>query len=238
MSRVAWRPYLPFLFLLAWLVAIKLALLGGPPAFRSPSQAAVFAWPFLAGLAAAGLLGAWLARRAGLPEAWGGDVRARDRFLLPALAGLALGALLLLTDRAWGWTAAEAAAHGLPSIHIPWPASLLIYPGGAIIVCTLYYLLPIPLLTWPLGRLLRRPAVAARVFWPVAVLCAAIEPLTQDLTPGMRAVGAVMPVVFAIDFAANLAQVAFFRRAGFLAPVVLRIAFYLVWHVVPSLALR
>ena len=49
-----------------------------------------------------------------------------------------------------------ARGHDLPSIHIPFPASLLIYPGGAIIVCVLYYLVPIPLLTWLLSRFLWR----------------------------------------------------------------------------------
>ena len=44
-------------------------------------------------------------------------------------------------------------------------------------------------------------------------------------------------LVFALDYLANAAQVAVFRNAGFLAVVTLRIAFYLVWHVAPSLGL-
>jgi hypothetical protein len=48
----------------------------------------------------------------------------------------------------------------------------------------------------------------------------------------------VAALVFAIDYAANLAQVVVFRRAGFLAAVTLRIAMYGVWHVVPSFVAR
>lgn len=44
--------------------------------------------------------------------------------------------------------------------------------------------------------------------------------------------------VFAIDYAANLAQVVVFRNAGFLAAVVLRVACSMMWHIVPSLSLR
>jgi hypothetical protein len=47
------RTYGPFLLLVAWIVAIKLVIVGGSPAFRSPAQAAVFAWPFLGAVLAA-----------------------------------------------------------------------------------------------------------------------------------------------------------------------------------------
>jgi hypothetical protein len=121
----------------------------------------------------------------------------------------------------------------LPSIHIPLPMALPIYPGGAIIVNALYYLLPIPLFVWLVAAVRRRPA-SRRVLWGVAGLAAAIEPLTQDLRfPGDPRVGAL---VFAQDYALNLAQVYAFVNFGFGASVVLRIAFYLVWHVLWQLA--
>jgi len=34
------------------------------------------------------------------------------------------------------------------------------------------------------------------------------------------------------DYALNLAQVSLFRRGGFFATVLLRVSFYLIWHVV------
>lgn len=238
MNRTHARTYLPFLACVAWLVIVKLAILGGPPDFRSPAQAAVFAWPFLAMVTAAGYGGVWLSRRVGIPDLWDARVRGRDRFLVPVIVGLALGLALLGTDLGFGWTRTVALAHGLPSIHIPFPASALIYPGGAIIVCVIYYLVPIPLLAWLISRVMGRGRNQAYAFWIAGLLCAAIEPLTQDLTPSMRALGLVGAVVFVIDYAANLAQVVAFRNAGFLAAVVLRIAFYMVWHIVPSLSLR
>lgn len=235
MPRSFLRNLLPFLVLVAGLVAVKLAIAAGPPVFRSPAQAAVFAWPFLALVAVAGLGGAWLAPRVGAPLLWDARVGGRDRFLLPALVGLLLGAALLASDLAFGWTKPLAAGHGLASIHIPFPASALIYPGGAVIVCVLYYLAPIPLVAWLLSRSLWRGAGDARPWWAAGLVFAAVEPLTQDLVPSMRALGPVAALVFALDYAANVAQVAAFRRAGFLAAVVLRVAFYFVWHVVPGL---
>ncbi len=236
-THPAWRRTGPFLLLVAWLVAIKLAIMGGPSAFRSPAQAAVFAWPFLGIVLVAGLGGVWLSRRAGIPDLLDGEVSARRRFLAPLIIGALLGLAMLGSDWGFGWSQPLARGHGLPSIHIPFPASLLIYPGGAIIVCVIYYLVPIPLLAWLLSRVLWRGRHQARAYWIAGLLCAAIEPLTQDLTPSMRALGTVGALVFALDYAANAAQVVVFRNAGFLAVVTLRIAFYLVWHVAASAGL-
>jgi hypothetical protein len=49
---------------------------------------------------------------------------------------------------------------------------------------------------------------------------------------GLRELGfGTMAAVFAQDYALNLAQAWVFRRAGFLAAIVVRVVFYLIWHV-------
>jgi len=64
----------------------------------------------------------------------------------------------------------------------------------------------------------------------VSILCALIEPCTQDLN--MHG-GLLMTVaVFADDYLLNIGQVFLFRRAGFVAAVLLRVAFYVVWHMI------
>ncbi|HEY3119359.1 MAG TPA: hypothetical protein VGL15_01960 [Vicinamibacteria bacterium] len=42
--------------------------------------------------------------------------------------------------------------------------------------------------------------------------------------------------MFAQDHALNLVQAWVFRRAGFLASILVRVAFYLIWHVLWGLA--
>jgi hypothetical protein len=37
--------------------------------------------------------------------------------------------------------------------------------------------------------------------------------------------------VFVQDYALNLGQATLFRKYGFLAAIVMRVAFYLVWHI-------
>lgn len=55
--------------------------------------------------------------------------------------------------------------------------------------------------------------------------------MSQSATNGIGAADGVVAAFFAQDLLANLAQVGFFRRAGFGAAVAFRVAFYLVWHV-------
>jgi len=214
---------------MAYLVLVKLAITFVPDAFRSTAQAAVFAWPMIAILTVLGLGGLWLARRIGLPGFWNPDLPASRKWLLPVLLGVAFGALAIGVDVATGWTDVIERKLGVPSIHIDFPASLLIYPGGAIIVNVIYYLIPIPLLVWLVSGVILRGRFREQVYWSVAAMAAAIEPLTQDLSyPGPVW---VMLLVLLSDYTLNFAQAALFRRGGFFATVLLRVSFYLIWHV-------
>jgi hypothetical protein len=231
------RPNVPrsaaaFLVIIAALALIKVLVSNVWPAmFVSASQAKVFQWWFIASLAVLGLMGVWFAARTGFPETWDPRVPLRDRLAIPAAIGVALGIVALLVDRATGWSALEAAAHGLKTINIAFPASAIIYPGGAAIVDIVYYLVPIPLLMW-LTSLALKGRWQTETFWVIGALCAAIEPVTQDL--GMPGHPGMMTVMFAQDYALNLAQVWTFRRAGFGAAVWLRVVFYVAWHIIPS----
>jgi hypothetical protein len=108
---------------------------------------------------------------------------------------------------------------------------VLFYPGGAILVEVLYRLLPIPLVLWLISSVLLRGHAQREVFWTLAVLSSVIEPLSQHLLP-LRAGATVLFVSqFGLDYAFNLARAVRFRRVGFPAAIVMRVAMYLVWRV-------
>jgi hypothetical protein len=221
-----------FLAIIAGLVVIKVLIANVWPAmFASAAQAKVFQWWFIGALAVLGLMGVWFAARTGFPETWDPTIPMRERVLYPAIAGVLLGLIAIEVDAATGWSAVIAHEMNLPSINIAFPASLIIYPGGAAIVDIVYYLVPIPLLMW-LTSLALKGRWQTETFWVIGALCAAIEPVTQDL--GMPRHPAMMAVMFAQDYALNLAQVWTFRRAGFGAAVWLRVVFYVAWHIIPS----
>jgi hypothetical protein len=224
-SAVVW------LGLMAYVMAVKVIITFAlPAAFRDPSQAAVFSWPALGIFTAAGLIGVALSLQTGFPGALSEQVTSRQRFLLPVLAGLGFGVLYVIFDRLSGYSAFMLALRGQPSYNIAFPANLLIYQAGAILVEVIYRLLPIPLILWLVSRVILRGRAEVLIFWVLAVLTSAIEPLTQDL--GDAAMGpAIMLTVMALDYGLNFSQAVFFRKAGFLASIVVRVAFYLIWHV-------
>jgi|SRR5215469_10292852 len=218
--------------LMAYLAFVKIIITFAPAVFRSTVQAKVFAWPAIAIFTAIGFLGVFLADRTCFPSAWGGDLSAWRRFLTPTLWGLALGGLAIATDAVTGWTELVAAQMHLPSIHINWPASLLIYPGGAIIVEVIYRILLIPLLLWLVSSLILRGRSQEGVFWILAVLTSLLEPLSQDLNAVLHGPQQfTFAIVFAEDFALNFVQASIFRKYGFLSAIWVRVVFYLLWHV-------
>ncbi len=220
------RQYLVFM---AYLAGVKLLLTFLPHMFRSPSQAAVFEWKFVGLWTLAGLVGVALSARTGFPTVWDRAISRRRRVALPVLLGVGFGVLAIATDALTSWTRIVAKQMDLTSIHIEWPASLLIYPGGAIIVEVVYRLLPIPLVLWLTSSLLWRGRGQTAAFWTLAALTSLIEPW-GDLD--MWKYGAMTATtIFAQDYALNFAQAWLFRKNGFGVSVLMRIVFYMIWHV-------
>ena len=222
-----------YLALMAYLAAVKLALTFMPNVFRSPAQAAVFAWPAIALFTVLGAVGVYLADRTGFPPAWGMTPNENaKRVWLPSLLGIALGLIAIVTEKLTHWTEMVAAKMQLPSIHIAWPASLLIYPGGAIIVEVAYRIFLVPLLLWLVSSVILRGRQQERVFWVLAVITALLEPASQDLHAVIAGPArGTFALVFVEDFVLNILQAWLFRRQGLLSAILLRVVFYLVWHV-------
>ena len=223
---------LAYACLMVYLGFVKVVISFVPAVFRSTAQAKVFAWPAITIFTVIGILGVILADRTGFASAWGNHPSAKRRFLVPTLWGLGLGVLAITTDAVTGWTKIVAAQMHLPSIHIDWPASLLIYPGGAIIVEVIYRIFPVPVLLWLVSSVILRGRSQERVFWILAVLTSLLEPLSQDLSGILdRPEQFAFTVVFVEDFALNFVQASIFRRLGFLSAIWVRVVFYLLWHV-------
>lgn len=167
--------------LMAYLVLVKLIITLSPATFRSAEQAAVFGWPFLAVWTAAGLIGIWFSRRTGFPDAWDARISNRQRFLIPILIGLAFSVVAVSHDLVTHYTQLLSVIHGQVRNNIDFPASLLIYPGGAVIVEVFYRLFAIPVLLWLISNVILKKRYQALVFWILAILTSFIEPATQDL---------------------------------------------------------
>ena len=224
------RSLLIYLALIGYLVLVKITLDLASVGAVVPSQAAIFGWPMIGFVALAGGCAVWLGPRAGLPDLWDPNIPPRKRLLLPAVVGLGLGTVNLAVHAFTGLAQSMAEAANVPSINAPFPASILFYSGGAIVVEALYRLIPITVLLWLIAGVILRKRGQATVFWGVALLASLLEPIGQ-----MSMVAGHLPVVLVVGatmYGMNLFEAYLLWRCGFLAPLAFRVAFYFVWHVV------
>jgi len=129
------------------------------------------------------------------------------------LGGLALSALPIGIDLIQPFSA---------EINIPTPGALIFYPVLAVMAEVQFHLLPLALLALVLPR--ARPRLWLVV--PVAL----IEPAFQVILGGGPALQSGLVALHVGIF--NLLQLWLFFRNGFLAMILLRLGFYLGWHVI------
>lgn len=177
------------------------------------------------GLAA---LGSWLWGRSNLP------VLPQERTALLSILlrligmGAAIGLVAVMLDSGLGFSRLFASKLGIKSIHIAFPYAAFAYTAGAVVVESLYRLIPIPIAIW-IGRLVLRERGMSIIFWVVATLTSLIEPL------GQARVLLDQPFIFTVIaifiFFFNLLQASLLKSYGVAAPLITRISFYLIWHV-------
>jgi hypothetical protein len=196
------------------------------------SQAELFRWPMVAVLTLVGGISVWLGPRVGFPGLWDARISTQNRLLFPALVGLGLGVVNLALQGFTGAVHIIAEAANVRSINVAFPDSILFYSAGAIILEAIYRLIPITLPLWLIANVLLRKRGQTQVFWALALLTSALEPLEQiGFFEGHLA---LMVITGVSTYAMNVFEAHLWRRYGFLAPLAFRIAYYAVWHIVGS----
>ena len=217
--------------LVAYLGLVKITLdLFFPHAFADPAQASLLGWVPLGIFSGLGLIGVWLSQQTGFPSALDAQVSLRQRLLIPLLIGVGFGLPQVVLDLLTGFTKLIAARHGVTQQYTDFPSMLLIFTAAPIIVEVVYRLFLVPLLLWLISNVLLKKRAQAPIFWMLAVVTSALEPVSQ--VPDLQVLPAALAVVLAVEyFTINLTQAYFFRKQGFLAAILVRVGFYLVWHV-------
>lgn len=207
----------------AWLVAAN------PPDFAHPSQAEALKLQAMAPFLALGALGVYLSVSSRMAPSALSAQRFGAMLAASLLSGAIFGILTLAADYFSGFSRLVAASLGVESIHIAFPASLYVYTAGAVVVESLYRLIPIPILYALIARVLLKGRGEAVVFWMLAALTSLIEPLSQAPLAGKEP--SLVWLVFGLAFVFNMLEAGLLRRYGWLAPLLARLMFYGVWHV-------
>ncbi len=182
-----------------------------------------------------GLIGLKLAQKLGFADLWDPAVSNRQRFLIPALAGVALGIFFILVDivfQAW---------HGLgPLPHPPFPTSVVASIAAAIGEEIIFRLFFISFWVWLVSRVLLKGRAQMPIFRIVAVVSALLFAFghlpSVMLLYGFESIQTI-PVGLLIELillngSLSLLAAHYFRVYGFLAAVGLHFWVDVVWHVV------
>jgi hypothetical protein len=122
------------------------------------------------------------------------------------------------------------------SIHLRLPLSILFYSYGAILLEILLRLFAVTLITWFLYRVVFRGRWQTLAFGIAAVVAAFYEPMPRVQEELATAPPIAVPKIF-VDWAteplflANVLSGYLYRKYGFLAPLLMRLSHYLVWHI-------
>ena len=215
-----------YLGLIAFMVAVKVTFILFPTVFPGADQEGAFFWTTILAIAVMGFIGLLLARRTGFPELWDTKVSNRQRFLIPAVIGLVYGVVTVIID-----------LQNPSPVHLKLPLSIPFYTYGALLLEIMLRLFAIPLLVWLFSNLLLRGKWQTKVFWLAVVVAALYEPLPhiREQLSGVSGLAVLLvSIKWAIEplFLANVLTGWLFRKYGFLAALVMRLSFYLVWHII------
>lgn len=216
--------------LVLFLIGVKSFFLLAPVKFPIADQAGAFSWLTILTISVLGFIGLVLSRKTGFPDIWDSRISNWQRFLIAAIIGLVYGGITVLVEL-WG-----ARSHPLQlssDLHVKFPLSIPFYAYGAILLEMLLRLFAIPFLVWLISNLVLRRRWQTQVFWLVAILVALYEPLPY-MTEALHSTGlpSALGILAGPLFVANLVAAYIFRKYGFVAPLVMRLSFYLVWHVI------
>ncbi len=227
-SLIIWLLLVAYLGLAAFLVTVVF-----PVQFIDRSQSGVFEPQGVIAIGVMGLIGVWLSMRTGFPNAWDATVSNKQRLFIPIVTGLLLGSLFLATDLITDMSRLQQEHLNIETTDVAFPASIFVYSAGAIFIEVVYRLLTIPLFLGMISIFVRSQGAREKVFWALAILTSIIEPLTNTAASQYLAPLA-LTFVLVQSFSANFLQAAFFRKYGFVAAILLRIAFYIPTHVIGS----
>lgn len=234
MPKLARSSTLAFTFASLLLLGIKLLFQSYPGDFPGKGQAEAFTWPFVGGVIVIGLLGLLSDRSLSaddhFPEPFADRRRSRRALLLAVATGTGYGLVTVAQDLLRVGSRSPVALTEWP--HLPWPWSLPFYTFGAIFLEFFLRLGALCILVWLIHVMLRRRWLIP-TFWFVNVIVATyeIQPSVMEWVSSGDWLAVALAPLWPLYWT-NVFEGWLLLRYGWVSPIVFRLAFYLVWHVI------
>ncbi|MGC8885467.1 MAG: CPBP family glutamic-type intramembrane protease [Candidatus Nanoarchaeia archaeon] len=241
---VSIRIYIGLIITLAILAAINVFLPQGSFLPILPEQELPASKPVLALVNAAimlilygglGFLGLKLSQKLGFADIWDSKVYNKQRFLIPALVGIAIGVFFIFAD------AILSQFHTLgPLPHPPFPTSLVASAAAGIGEELIFRLFFISFWVWLISYMVLKRRWQNQIFWLVAVFSALAFAFghipSVMILFGLNNINeiplALMSEVILLNGVLSLFAAYYSRKFGFLAAVGIHFWTDVVWHVV------
>jgi hypothetical protein len=219
-----------FIAVSAVLVGIKLFFDNYPGDFPLREQAAAFTWPLVLGILGIGLAGFFADRAAGLPDPLADLAREKRGLAWATIAGIVYG-LITIGMYVYDY---QQDPHGPDAewVHMALPWSAAFYTFGAIFLEYLLRLGALCILFWFVHVVVLRRRLRRTVFWVLAAIVALYE-IMPYMMPDIQAGHWANLAHVAIEplYLSNVFEGWLLWRFGWFTPIVFRLAFYLVWHI-------
>ncbi len=211
------------------LVGIKLLFDFYPGDFPAREQAQAFTWTLVGSILLIGFLGLLADRASGLPDPLADAYREREGVRW----SIALGGLygfVTIAIFVWHPVSSPLGNGGWDHMALPW--SIPFYTFGAIFLEYLLRLGALCIPFWLIHVLILRRHLRLTVFWTLGAIVALYEiwpymaPEIQAQRYGSAALDLLQPL-----YLSNVVEAGLLLRYGWFAPIVFRLAFYLVWHI-------
>ncbi|WP_298142506.1 hypothetical protein [Flavobacterium sp.] len=166
----------------------------------------------------------FLLQKAGIPNFWAGNISTEHKVVVPVMIGIFFGILDVLV---WKFILHPEPYEELPPFLQPFPYSLLLFFSGAFEIEVFYRLIPLTCILL-LGQWFVKGKYNTYFFYIAVFLTSVREPLEQ--LPNESFI--LVLYSFLSGFIMNALQAIYFKKAGFLASLFLRLGHYLIWHIV------
>ena len=228
-----------WLLLVAYLILVKIVILPLFPPIAIEAVAAIFSWSVILVAGFIGLVGLWVADHTGFMPALDPRVSNRQRYLIPLLIGGGIGVLASFLDLVTKGTQFIAENMGVSSFNTDYPLSLFVYTSGTVVIEAVFRLFLFPVLLWLISFVVLKKRWQEQTFWTLILLFSFLEPLGQlsgQMTPrvmenfGQFFVMMFLPMLLT-NYPMGVAQAYLFRKYGFLASFMVRMGYYIIWHI-------
>jgi hypothetical protein len=182
-----------------------------------------------------GFIGLTLWRKIGFPDIWDERVTNRQRFIIPAIVGAAIGVGIILIDLLF------SPINGVGRIiHPPFPTSIVASLSAGIGEEMIFRLFYISFWTWLVGKVILRGKRLTIVFWVVAILGALLHGASHLPTAmilfGVNDPSLLPPLllveIYLMNGLLSIFAAYYFKKFGLFAPIGIHFWADIVWHMI------